>query len=137
MAVHIFLILASYMALAAHGQLDDEIAELAAMVRENCADESSVDLNLVEKVNAGTDLATITDGKLKCYIKCTMETAGMMSDGVVDVEAVLSLLPDSLKTKNEASLKKCDTQKGSDDCDTAYLTQICWQAANKADYFLI
>lgn len=115
--------------------MDDEMAELAKMLHDNCGEETGVDLGLVDKVNAGADL--MTDGKLKCYIKCIMETAGMMSDGEMDVEAVLALLPDDMRRKNEPSLRACGTQKGADDCDTAFLTQVCWQKANKADYFLI
>ncbi|XP_072936487.1 general odorant-binding protein 69a-like [Epargyreus clarus] len=115
--------------------LDDEMAELAKMLRENCAEETGVDLGLVDKVNAGADL--MPDGKLKCYIKCIMETAGMMSEGTIDVEAVIALLPDDMRKKNENSLRGCGTKKGADDCDTAFLTQVCWQKANKADYFLI
>ncbi|KAL0860737.1 hypothetical protein ABMA27_009288 [Loxostege sticticalis] len=103
--------------------MDDEMAELAKMLHDNCGEETGVDLGLVDK--------------LKCYIKCIMETAGMMSDGEMDVEAVLALLPDDMRRKNEPSLRACGTQKGADDCDTAFLTQVCWQKANKADYFLI
>lgn len=117
--------------------LDDEMAELAKMVRDNCVAETGVDISLVDRVNAGTDLVTLHDNLLKCYIKCVMETAGMFSDGNVDVEAVLALLPDDLKNKNEVSIRACGTKKGGDECETAYLSQVCWQQANKADYFLI
>lgn len=115
--------------------LDDEMAELAKMLRENCAEETGVDIGLVEKVNAGQEL--MPDAKLKCYIKCVMETAGMMSDGEMDVEAVIAMLPDGMREKNEASLRACGTKHGADHCDTAFLTQVCWQSSNKADYFLI
>ncbi|CAH2059775.1 unnamed protein product, partial [Iphiclides podalirius] len=114
---------------------DDEMAELAKMLRENCAEETGVDLGLVDEVNGGADLTP--DAKLKCYIKCVMETAGMMSEGEMDVEAVVAMLPEDMRRKNEASLRACGTKRGADHCDTAYLTQVCWQNSNKADYFLI
>lgn len=117
--------------------LDEEMAELAKMVRDNCVAETGVDISLVDNVNAGTELLANPDKVLKCYIKCVMETAGMFSEGDVDVEAVLALLPDDLKNKNENAIRACGTKKGSDDCDTAFLSQVCWQQANKADYFLI
>nr|AGM38607.1 odorant binding protein [Chilo suppressalis] len=115
--------------------MDEEMAELAKMLHDNCGEETGADLSLVDKVNAGADL--MPDPKLKCYLKCIMETAGMMTEGVVDVEAVLALLPDDMRAKNEQNLRGCGTQKGADHCDTAFLTQLCWQKANKADYFLI
>lgn len=115
--------------------MDEEMAELAKMIRDNCGAETEVDMGLIDQVNGGADL--MPDGKLKCYIKCVMETAGMMSEGEVDVEAVLALLPEDFKAKNEKSLRACGTQKGADDCDTAFQTQACWQKANKADYFLV
>nr|AXF48726.1 odorant-binding protein OBP11 [Lobesia botrana] len=102
--------------------MDDEMAELAAMLRESCAEETGVDLGLVEKVNAGADL--MPDPKLKCYTKCVMETAGMLSDGEVDVEAVIALLPDDMRVKTEKHIRGCGTKKGADDCETAFLTQI-------------
>ncbi|KOB70699.1 Odorant binding protein [Operophtera brumata] len=117
--------------------MDEDMAELAKMLRDSCAGETGVDISLVEKVNAGTDLMSVQDKILKCYIKCTMETAGMFSDGAVDIEAVVALLPDDLRSKNEAALRACGTKQGADHCDTAFLTQVCWQQANKADYFLI
>nr|WQS23337.1 odorant-binding protein 19 [Diaphania glauculalis] len=117
--------------------MDDEMAELAKMLHDNCGAETGADLSLVDKVNAGADLAGLGDGNFKCYIKCIMETAGMLSEGEVDVEAVLALLPDALRHKNENNLRACGTKKGADDCETAFNTQVCWQQANKADYFLI
>lgn len=120
---------------AAAVEMDEDMAELARMVRDNCAGETGVDVALVEQVNAGADL--MPDEKLKCYIKCTMETAGMMADGEVDIEAVLALLPPSLADQHAPSLRACGTQRGADHCDTAFRTQQCWQKANKADYFLI
>ncbi|XP_063389532.1 general odorant-binding protein 69a-like [Cydia fagiglandana] len=115
--------------------MDDEMVELMKMLRENCGEETGVDLSLVEKVNQGADL--MPDPKLKCYTKCIMETAGMLSEGEVDVEAVVAMLPEDMKNKNEKSIRACGTQKGGDDCETAFLTQVCWQKANKADYFLV
>ncbi|XP_028165883.1 general odorant-binding protein 69a-like [Ostrinia furnacalis] len=130
------LVCAVLTALAARAWgMDDEMAELAKMLHDNCGEETGVDLGLVDKVNAGADL--MPDAKLKCYIKCVMETAGMMSAGEVDVEAVLAMLPDGLRSKIEAPMRACGTQRGADDCDTAFLTQVCWQKANKVDYFLI
>lgn len=114
---------------------DEEVLELARMVRENCAGETNVDISLVEKINAGG--ALIPDPVLKCYIKCTMETTGMMSEGVLDLDVVMTLLPDDLKNKYGAGLQACGTKKGADDCDTAYLTQVCWQETTKSDYFLV
>jgi hypothetical protein len=116
--------------------MDEEMAELAKMMlHDNCGAETDVDLSLVDKVNAGA--ALMPDPKLKCYIKCIMETAGMMTDGVMDVDAVLALLPEDMRRRNEADFRRCGTVTGADHCDTAFLTQVCWQTSNKADYFLI
>ncbi|CAH2097281.1 unnamed protein product [Euphydryas editha] len=114
--------------------LDGELAELAKMLRDNCVEETGVDTALIDKVNAGADL--MGDAKLKCYIKCVMETAGMMSEGAVDVEAVIAVLPEELQNHAD-KLRACGTQKGADDCDTAFLTQSCWQKACKTNYILI
>lgn len=129
------VLVAATLATAQAVAMDEDMAELARMVRENCAAETGADVALVEAVNGGANL--MEDAKLKCYIKCTMETAGMMSDGEVDIEAVLALLPPELAAHNAPALRACGTQHGADDCDTAWKTQVCWQNANKAEYFLI
>ncbi|XP_049880498.1 general odorant-binding protein 69a-like [Pectinophora gossypiella] len=119
----------------AHAHLDGEMAELAKMLRDNCAAETGVDMALIDAANGGADLAP--DAQLKCYIKCVMETAGMFTDGAVDVEAVLALLPEDFRARNEDNLRACGSVAGADDCDTAYRTQLCWQQKNRKDYFLI
>nr|QCF41941.1 odorant binding protein [Athetis dissimilis] len=129
------MVLVAALAAARAVEMDEDMAELARMVRENCIAETGADVALVEAVNGGADL--MPDDKLKCYIKCTMETAGMMGDGEVDVEAVLALLPPALAAHNGPALHACGTVRGADHCDTAWKTQVCWQTANKADYFLI
>ncbi|XP_022116327.1 general odorant-binding protein 69a-like [Pieris rapae] len=115
--------------------MDEEMAELAKMLRDSCSSETGVDISLLDKVNAGADL--MPDPKLKCYTKCFMETAGMLSEGTVDVDAVIAIMPEDFRKRNEDKIRACGTQKGVDDCDTAFLTQVCWQKANKADYFLV
>ncbi|CAG9569629.1 unnamed protein product [Danaus chrysippus] len=114
--------------------LEGEMAELAKMLRDNCVEETGVDVALIDKVNQGATL--MEDGKLKCYIKCVMETAGMMSGGEVDVEAVVAVLPDELQ-RHADTMRACGTQRGRDDCDTAFRTQVCWQAGCPQDYILI
>ncbi|XP_053619627.1 general odorant-binding protein 69a [Plodia interpunctella] len=133
--LRVWVVVAALVAAAAG--MDEEMAELAKMVHDSCGEETGADLAPVDKVNAGEDLTTFSDPKLKCYIKCIMETAGMMTDGEVDVEAVLAMLPDDIRARNEAAMRGCGTQRGADHCDNAYLTHICWQKANKKDYFLI
>nr|ALC79590.1 odorant binding protein 8 [Grapholita molesta] len=115
--------------------LDAETAELAKMLRDNCGEETEVDVGLINQVNAGADL--MPDPKLKCYIKCVMETAGMLDNGDVDVEATLELLPEPMRTKNEHIVRTCGSKRGADDCETAYNTQSCWQKMNKAEFCLI
>lgn len=114
--------------------LEGEMAELAKMLRDSCIEETGADIALIDKVNNGADL--MPDPKLKCYIKCVMETAGMMSGGAVDVEAVVAVLPPELQ-RHADKMRACGTKAGADDCDTAFLTQACWQSGCKEDYILI
>lgn len=115
--------------------MDPDMAELAQTVRDSCSAETGAPVAAIERVNAGADLAS--EAGLKCYVKCVMETAGMLNDGEVDVEAVLALLPDAVSDRISPQLRACGTQPGADHCDIAYNTQVCWQKANKDDYFLI
>lgn len=115
--------------------LDEDMLEIRRILRDECIEETGVDTSLLDKVDNGAEL--MPDEILKCYMKCTMETSGLMSDGIVEIDTVLALLPEEIKDRNEDMLRKCDTQLGKDDCETAFLTQLCWQKGNKDDYFLI
>lgn len=115
--------------------MEPEMLELAAALRQSCVDESGVDAALLGAVDAGGELPP--DPRFKCYLKCTMESAGMLSDGAVDVEAVLALLPAPLAAQMEGFLRSCGTRPGADLCDTAFNTQKCWRDAEKAAYFII
>ncbi|XP_063379273.1 general odorant-binding protein 69a-like [Cydia fagiglandana] len=115
--------------------MDEETIELAKMLRDNCGEESEVDMELINKVNSGADL--MPDPKLKCYMKCVMETAGMLDNGDVDIEATLELLPEPIRKKHEHIVRSCGSKRGADDCETAFNTQSCWQKMNKAEYCLI
>ncbi|XP_047987649.1 general odorant-binding protein 69a-like [Leguminivora glycinivorella] len=115
--------------------MDEETVELAKMLRDNCGEESEVDMGLIAKVNDGADL--MPDPKLKCYMKCVMETAGMLDNGDVDIEATLELLPEAVRSRHEPIVRTCGSKRGADDCETAFNTQACWQQMNKAEYCLI
>lgn len=115
-------------------KLEGEMAEMAQMLREDCLGQTGADLALIEEINNGATV--MPDPKLKCYMKCLMETVGVMSEETVLVEVVAALMPEEL-AKYADLLRACGTKKGVDACDTAFQTQICWQQSMKEDYMVI
>lgn len=132
------VVLAAVLGLAAGAMppgMEPEMLELAAMLRQSCVEASGVAEGLLAGVDGGGDLPP--DGQFKCYLKCTMESAGMLTDGAVSVEAVLAPLPAAVAAAHEPFLRACGTQPGADHCEVAYNTQKCWRAANPKEFFII
>ncbi|GLV48641.1 Odorant-binding protein 69a [Carabus blaptoides fortunei] len=116
-------------------QLSEEMKELMAMLHETCVDETGVNEDLISATMKGK---FPEDGPLKCYMKCILvQGAGMDEDGIIDVEAIIAMLPDELQADVPSGMRKCGTQTGVDDCDTAFKTNKCWYEHMPAKYFLI
>nr|AIX97060.1 odorant-binding protein 14 [Dastarcus helophoroides] len=114
--------------------LSDEMKEVIQTLHDTCVAETGVDESLITKTMADKKLPE--DDKLKCYIKCLQTETGTMEDGVLDAEGVLAFTPDDIRPKVEATIRKCGSQPGGNDCEVAYNTHACWLADNPDNYML-
>lgn len=67
---------------------------------------------------------------LKCHLKCFMEKQGQWKNGAFDEKSAIKYLQNipALKDHQDAinkAMNDCKTQKGSNECDTAYLIMKC------------
>ncbi|XP_073844160.1 general odorant-binding protein 56d-like [Musca autumnalis] len=67
------------------------------------------------------------DKNAKCFGNCFLEKAGFLIDGVVQ-PAVLSekLGPNVGQDRLNAIMSKCNSLKGSDNCETAFVLYQCY-----------
>nr|AIX97064.1 odorant-binding protein 18 [Dastarcus helophoroides] len=114
--------------------MSDEMKEVLQTLHDTCVAESGVDPSLIGKTMAEKKLPE--DDKLKCYIKCLQAETGTLEGGVMDVEGVLSFVPEDVKPKVEATIRKCGSKPGANDCEVAYNTHACWLADNPDNYML-
>ncbi|XP_012265247.2 general odorant-binding protein 83a-like [Athalia rosae] len=115
--------------------LSDEVQEMVKMLHDSCVEETGVTEALIDGARTGN---FAEDNSLKCYMKCLMmQLSALTDDGDIDVETVISMLPDEMKADGEPIIRACGTVKGADECDTVFLTQKCYYQQSPTKYFLI
>lgn len=65
-------------------------------------------------------------GKVKCFAKCLLEKEGFFVNGQVKPDVVEQKLVPFGEDKVKSVQAKCDSLKGSDDCDTAFQLYKCY-----------
>lgn len=66
-------------------------------------------------------------GKVKCFAKCFLEKEGFFVNGQVKSDVVKQKLgPIFGEDKVKAVQAKCDSLRGSDDCDTSFQLYKCY-----------
>ncbi|XP_017785354.1 PREDICTED: uncharacterized protein LOC108568658 [Nicrophorus vespilloides] len=114
--------------------MSEELKELANMLHEECQGESGVPEELIVNARKG-DFSS--DNTLKCYIKCLMtQMAVIEDDGTIDEEAMIAIIPEEYKVMASRVIKTCGTKRGSDVCDTVWLTHQCYYKEAPEGYYL-
>nr|ANE37555.1 odorant binding protein 11 [Rhynchophorus ferrugineus] len=115
--------------------ISDEMKELAAQLHNACVAETGATEDAITNARAGT---FADDDNFKCYFKCLFDQMAIMDDeGIIDVEAMIAVLPDEYQDTLPPVIRKCDTKKGANPCENAWLTHKCYYQENPAHYFLI
>ncbi|XP_046743568.1 general odorant-binding protein 83a-like isoform X2 [Diprion similis] len=110
---------------------DDGLAEMMKMLHDTCVGETGVAEDVVIAAKAGN---FAEDPKLKCFMLCLLNEVSAFDDGEIDIETLIAIIPESMAAQVEPIIRNCGVIKGSDDCDTAFLTNKCWYNENPALY---
>nr|QCZ25095.1 odorant binding protein 38 [Nezara viridula]QFO46786.1 odorant binding protein [Cylas formicarius] len=115
--------------------LSEEMQELANQLHSACVEETGAQESDIPKARDGV---FSEDENFKCYIKCLLEQMAVIDDdGMIDVEAMISVLPEELEEIAAPVMRKCGTVKGANACENAWLTHKCYYKENPEAYFLI
>ncbi|XP_066141809.1 general odorant-binding protein 83a-like isoform X1 [Euwallacea fornicatus] len=133
--------------------LTEEMQELANQLHATCVEETGASEStfkshifaLNDKIPRISD--AISDARkgvfdeaesFKCYIKCLLSQMAIIDDdGVIDVDAMVAVMPEEMQEKSEPIIRKCGSVKGANACDSAWLTHKCYYKEGPEDYFLI
>ncbi|XP_074100188.1 general odorant-binding protein 56h-like [Cotesia typhae] len=65
--------------------------------------------------------------KVKCFHACLSREMGVMVDGSINKDKAIEILPTDFPEREKVieGFSKCSEEKGSDDCETAYLVFKC------------
>ncbi|XP_066141810.1 general odorant-binding protein 83a-like isoform X2 [Euwallacea fornicatus] len=115
--------------------LTEEMQELANQLHATCVEETGASENAISDARKGVfDEAE----SFKCYIKCLLSQMAIIDDdGVIDVDAMVAVMPEEMQEKSEPIIRKCGSVKGANACDSAWLTHKCYYKEGPEDYFLI
>nr|AIX97021.1 odorant-binding protein 6 [Monochamus alternatus] len=114
--------------------LNEEQQEMVLMLHNTCIAETGASNDAIEKAKKGN---FPDDEKFKCYLMCLMIQMGCVDEnGVVDVDATIAIIPEEFQDLAAPIIRKCDTQKGSTPCESAWLTHKCYYNENPDAYFL-
>ncbi|XP_050309871.1 general odorant-binding protein 83a-like [Anthonomus grandis grandis] len=115
--------------------LSEEMQELANQLHDTCVGETGTTNDAIANARNGN---FEDSDSFKCYIKCLLDQMAIIDDdGIIDVDAMVAVLPDELKEKTEPIIRKCGTQKGANPCENAWLTHKCYYKEGPEIYFLI
>ncbi|XP_028037187.1 general odorant-binding protein 83a-like isoform X2 [Bombyx mandarina] len=118
--------------------LSEEIKEIIQTVHDECVGKTGVSEEDITNCESGIFKE---DVKLKCYMFCLLEEAGLVSvndDGTVDYEMFTSLIPEEYfdrATKMIFSCKELDTPD-KDKCERAFEVHKCSYEKDPDFYFL-
>ncbi|XP_034137193.1 general odorant-binding protein 69a [Drosophila guanche] len=83
-------------------------------------------------LQAKQDQVLPDDPPFKCFLHCMFDMFGLIdSKNVMQLEALIDVLPEEVHPKINELVGACGTQKGTDGCDTAYQTVQCYLNVNK------
>ncbi|XP_017145883.1 general odorant-binding protein 56d [Drosophila miranda] len=122
----LLIVLSALVALAvADLQLSDEQKATAHANGALCVQQEGITKEQALALRAGNfeDI----DPKVKCFANCFLEKAGFLADGQIKPDVVLAKLgPLAGEDTVKAVQAKCDSLKGSDNCDTAFQLYQCY-----------
>ncbi|KAL1500930.1 hypothetical protein ABEB36_006348 [Hypothenemus hampei] len=114
--------------------ISEEMQELAKQLHATCVSETGAKEDDIS--NAVKGIFSEDEG-FKCYLKCLMSQMAIIDDdGTIDVEAMVAILPDELVEHATPIVRKCGSIKGSNACDSAWLTHQCYYREGPEHYFL-
>lgn len=96
-----------------------------------CAKEKGITSEQAQQIKDGK-LGNI-DGKMKCFINCFLEKTGLIANGKVNSAFVTIELSTAYGNDLKNAQAKCDSLRGSDNCDTAFQLLKCYYA-NKVTF---
>ncbi|XP_037828669.1 general odorant-binding protein 56h-like [Lucilia sericata] len=116
-------------AVLAVAQVQADMKEEMRKLDMACREESHVSADALKSFFSNNMKDEPTDA-IKCHLKCFMEKQGHWKNGAFDENAVKKFLQGipSLKDQQDAvnkAIDDCKNQKGSSECDTAYLITKC------------
>lgn len=116
--------------------LTEEQKEKLLSYTNDCIASSGVKKELV--LNAREKAEFVEDANLEKYYFCILKKLKFVNDaGEIQVETVRSKIPENAdKTKAEAIIEKCKTQKGCCPEKTAYLLVKCFRQNVSNDKFI-
>ncbi|XP_018576270.1 general odorant-binding protein 83a-like isoform X1 [Anoplophora glabripennis] len=114
--------------------MSDEMKDLLDSLHAQCLSDSGVNEELISKAQKGE---FEEDEKLKCYMRCIFDETGLFGDdGKIDVEGMVSMLPDEIKEPFAPTVRKCGGLVSGSPCEQSFKMYKCCFDEAPQYYFL-
>ncbi|XP_074100217.1 general odorant-binding protein 56d-like [Cotesia typhae] len=125
MRLSIFVLVACVLVVGVLGNEERKAKHKATF--EKCLKEGGIEKEELHKAHEAYKNGEEPDQKVKCFDACLAKEMGAMVDGQFNKDKMLEKLPADIpdREKMVEAITKCSEEKGSDDCQTAYLVTKC------------
>ncbi|KAL7738489.1 hypothetical protein ACLKA6_006797 [Drosophila palustris] len=107
-------------------------AEQRAKLREGgkeCIEKEGITKEQAQALRGGN--FDNVDGKVKCFASCFLEKANLVVDGQINTDEIQTKLSPLVGADRVKEIQaKCDSIKGTDNCDTAFQLYQCYYKNN-------
>ncbi|KAL6438099.1 hypothetical protein ACFW04_004378 [Cataglyphis niger] len=112
-----------------------EMLEMVQDDKQRCMAEHGTSQALIDEVNDGklTDDRSIT-----CYMHCLLDAFSLVDEeGDLEVDMLLSVIPENFQEIGTQILNKCAKQDGADPCEKIFNVAKCVQATVPELWFMV
>ncbi|XP_033213373.1 pheromone-binding protein-related protein 6-like [Belonocnema kinseyi] len=115
--------------------IPQEMLDMVQNDKQRCMAEHGTTQELIDKVNEGE---LPNDRTLTCYMFCLFDSFSLADeDGNIDVDLLVSILPENLQAPAGEVFGACNNQPGADICDKMYNIGKCAQTKRPDLWFMI
>ncbi|XP_072756311.1 odorant binding protein 1 [Anoplolepis gracilipes] len=131
----VVLLQAIYVSAGPPDWIPPEMLEMVQGDKERCMSEHGTSQTLIDEVNDGK---LSNDRSITCYMHCLLDAFSLVDEeGDLEVDMLLSVIPEQYQEIGTKILNKCAKQDGADPCEKIFNIAKCVQSTVPELWFMV